>query len=117
MTARLRSFLLVFAMVWQALAWLTPVSQGLGTQGMANLLSHAQELDHHHHQDRSLHADDNAEAPAHFHVSDGVQTMGLVPMSQDGFHFPPPSAPLPRVSDAFCSVTPEGLLRPPQALA
>ena len=117
MTARLRSFLLVLAMVWQAMAWLTPMGQELRTQEMANLLSHAQDLDHHHHQDRSLHADDTSEAPAHFHINDGVQTVGLVPIDQDGFHFLLPSAPLPRVSNAFRSVTPERLLRPPQALA
>ena len=117
MTARLRSFLLVLAMVWQALAWLTPVGQGLGTQAMANLLSHAQKLDHHHHQDGSLHADANAEAPAHFHADDGVHLVGLVPMSQEGFHFLLPSAPLSGGSYTFRSVTPEALLRPPQALA
>ena len=108
MTARLRSFLLVPAMVWQAMARLTPGEPGLGTQEVVNLLSHAQDLDHHHHQDRSLRGRQcrgTCAFPCKRWGADGWPG----PDGPRRFSLFASISPLLRVSDAFRSVTPEGL--------
>lgn len=115
---RFPSILLMLALLWQALAGLTPVGQQLGKQEVVNAVLHGQQQEHHHHSDRSLHADSgtisDADGLLHHHVSDGVQTAGLLPPATCNLEGLPRAVPTPWWNAGFCSITLDGLLRPPQ---
>lgn len=131
MSRSARACLLMLALLWQAVAGLSPVGQAQMTERLVNTLTHAQSVAHHHHgddqhhdhgheQDASLTLDQasagvqHANAAAHHHANEAVQSVGLVPQSSDlGAEAPRP----PRVSHPSAlraSVFLQGPLRPPQ---
>ena len=116
MTRCTRATLLMLVILWQALAWLTPVGQMEKTGEVANLMAHANLVDHHHHDDRSLHMDDSADSPGHYHAHEAVQPVGLVPVTVDYLVVVPPAAPPVAHAADVASVFLEGPLRPPQSV-
>lgn len=104
-------------MVWQALAWLTPVHIGEQAQAVAHMLVHAQALDHHHHDDHTLHLEDDGSEPPHQHANQAAQLPGLPPAMAPGAVDPVPSVWVPGARHGHAPVVPEGLLRPPRGRA
>ena len=118
MTRSARATLLIFAILWQTLVWLTPWGQEHRVSELANTMAHAQATAHHHHIDLSLHIDNHLTDTAHHHhANETFQLMGLLP-ANDGFvldrsrstRFLNSTAPI-------TAVFLEGLLRPPQPTA
>ena len=111
--ARARCLMLV--MLWQAMAWLTPVPLQLQADAIAHLVVHTQDVDHHHHHDDdSLHlsSDSDSNAP-HFHVDDGFHPIGLNALFDDSGFAAMQSTPPPAVISEPPTVFLDGLLRPP----
>jgi hypothetical protein len=87
MSFRLFNFCLLFAFTWQALVFTTPWGQKQRQIDIPHTFAHAQELNHHHHDDRSLHWDEHGtEAGGHHHFSETSQPIGLVSPKR-GFDF------------------------------
>ncbi len=113
-----RANFLILAMLWQALALLTPWGQEQKLTDLSNTMAHAQAVAHHHHDDRSLHMDDLVtDAAQHQHASEALQPIGLLP-AVNGFalnrsrstRFSSSAAPV-------AAVFLQGPLRPPQTTA
>jgi hypothetical protein len=104
-------------MLWQALSWVTPMQVGNQSDRLAHLVVHEVVVDHHHHQDESIHLEVADHSATHLHADGGIQVVGMVlsmvslmPLSLPASSpetdmLYPPSACL------------GGLLRPPQASA
>ncbi len=138
MTLRARAVLLILALVWQAIAWLSPVGQAQMTERLVNALTHAQSVAHHHHgddqhhdhghvdeygheQDFALNLDkaaadiDHANATPHYHANEAVQSVGLLPQGGDLTAEAPRPPRVSHPSALLASVFLQGPLRPPQA--
>ena len=79
MSRTARALFLLIVMAWQTLSFLTPFQIRQQAQSLGHAVEHLQALDHHHHEDQSLHADEGGganESPLH-HTHDGVQPSGL----------------------------------------
>ncbi len=117
MTHRLRALLLLAALLWQSLGMLGAFSVSQRAGELAHLTVHAQEADHHHHADHSLHMDVDEGAAQHFHADTGsgghVVLASALPHPLDirAMNLPDFSASL------WLSPTLEGPLRPPQHIA
>ena len=76
-------FLLLLAMLCQAMASWAPAQLERQVQSLAQALEHGLMVDHHHHDDDSAAHHDSLEADqvAHLHPSEGFQTMALEPES------------------------------------
>jgi hypothetical protein len=74
-------FLLLMAMLCQAMAGWAPSQLERQVQSLAQALQHGLMVDHHHHDDESgLHHDSpDADRVAHLHSSEGFQTVSLAP--------------------------------------
>jgi hypothetical protein len=124
MTLSTRATLLMIALLWQSVVWLTPLGQAQLSTDITNAWVHAQakaqdlkhHADHHHsHQsDPSLHLDDHSVDGMHHHHHEAAQPLGLAPQSVGwGFDLPQstqfagPAAPI-------ATVFLQGPLRPPQ---
>lgn len=146
MTLRARACLLILTLVWQAVAWLSPVGQAQMTERLVNVLAHAQSVAHHHHgddqhhdhgvdhghlQDASLLLDEASpsshasatEADAHpssgaphHHANEAVQSVGLLPQAGDLTAEAPRPPRVSHPSALLASVFLQGPLRPPQGL-
>lgn len=77
-------FLLLMAMLCQAMAGWSPSQQERQVQSLAQALQHGLMVAHHHHDDDSgLHHDSpDADRVAHLHPSEGFQTVSLAPESR-----------------------------------
>ena len=110
--------LLILAVLWQTLVWLTPWGQDQRVVDLTNSVAHAQAVAHHHHDDHSLQLDDLvSEAVQHHHAHEMVQLLGLLP-GVNGFALDRPR-PLRFSSSAgpITAVFLQGVLRPPQPTA
>ena len=79
MSRTARALFLLIVMARQTLSFLTPFQIRQQAQSLGHAVEHLQALDHHHHEDQSLHADEDGvanESPLH-HTHDGVQPSGL----------------------------------------
>lgn len=112
-----RALFLLLAMVWQALAWLTPVHLDQQKQVIAHMVVHAQEVDHHHHADQTLHVEDDGSEPPHQHANQAAQFPGLAPAMSLVAGDPIPSVLVPSIGTGHAPIYLEGLLRPPQRSA
>ncbi|AOG23828.1 hypothetical protein [Acidovorax sp. RAC01] len=114
----LKVYLLIALSFMQTVLWLSPLSIGAQAEQMAHMAVHVQDIDHHHHEDESLHlcADSHSTA-AHFHGDDGFQPIGLTALSgASEFAAMPgalPAAPIPEPPTVFL----DRLLRPPSHAA
>lgn len=117
MSRSFRAFLLLIAMLWQTLAWVTPYGVSERSNELAHLTVHVQELDHHHHADASLHMGEEVDSDIHLHPDSGAQSVGLFPSTERPvFALTPGSLPC-SINLEPLSVVLDGLLRPPQALS
>ena len=112
-TRSTRALLLMLAMLWQALFWVTPIGQSKQIQDVENLVAHSQAVDH-HHDDQSLHVDDSAESQFHHHAHEAVEPAALLPVVVEGPFFTPPGAPPTALLALWASAFLQGPLRPPQ---
>lgn len=104
-------------MAWQALACLMPLPLDRQTDSLAHLLVHAEALDHHHHQDQSLHVDDDGSEPPHQHAQPALQLPGLLPSMTLAAGERLPAVLVPGAPAGHPPVFLEGLLRPPRPAA
>jgi len=113
MSSRMRSVLILIAMLWQAIGVLGPISIEERADQMAHLVVHTQEVDHHHHADQSLHVDESGVFDGHQHTDGGSTPTGLVTTASLDLHSLPPA--IPAMADATPYIPPslDGLLRPP----
>lgn len=117
MLRAVRAFLLLIAMLWQTLAWVTPYGISLRTNDLAHQTVHVLEQNHHHHADASLHMGEDVDSDKHLHPDNGAQSVGLFASSERPVFALGPES-LPRSIDLEPpSVVLDGLLRPPQALS
>lgn len=110
MNRTLRSLLLIFAIVWQSMAMLSPLS----VEKLAASIDHGQEATHHHHDDASAHIEDTAEGLHHQHADSGMTTLGLLSTITLSVSSAAPQAFVIALSTTRSSPTLEGLLRPPR---
>ncbi len=114
----LKVYLLIAVMLMQTVVWLSPFAIGAQTERLAHMTVHVQDVDHHHHDDESLHlsSDRDSSAP-HFHVDDGFQTIGLTEHFGDTRFAALPNGQPHTNSSEPPNVFLDGLLRPPSATA
>jgi hypothetical protein len=77
-------FLLLMAMLGQAVAGWAPLQLERQVQSLAQALQHGLMVDHHHHHDDDSvvhHDSPDADRVAHLHPSEGFQTVSLAPES------------------------------------
>lgn len=117
MTHRLRALILLAALLWQSLGMLGAFSVSQRAGELEHLTVHAQEADHHHHADHTLHMDVDESATQHFHADTGTGGSSLLAsalphlLDTRSLNLPDFSATL------WLSPTLEGPLRPPQHIA
>jgi hypothetical protein len=108
---------LLFAMLWQAVALARPGSTVNVLADAEHAALHWQEEGHHHHEDGSFHLDDSSASTFHGLSDHLTLTTALLPAVSH--HFPLGASPPPgalrdtRVADPFL----DGLLRPPRSPA
>jgi hypothetical protein len=114
MNRTLRSLLLIFAILWQSLAMLSPLSIEKIAASIDHGVLHTQEATHHHHHDASAHIEDTAEGLYHQHADSGMSTLGLLPTITSSLSLAAPLAFVAALGTTRSSPTLEGLLRPPR---
>ncbi|MBY0411705.1 MAG: hypothetical protein K2Q97_16660 [Burkholderiaceae bacterium] len=114
MTHQPRALLLLMAMLWQAVAWLSPVYIEQQKEAIAHMVVHAQEADHHHHADQTLQVDDEGSGVPHHHANQAAQVPGLPPAMVFGAGDALPSIWVPSAGTGPAQVFLEGFLRPPR---
>ncbi|MGE0099047.1 MAG: hypothetical protein AB7S86_11950 [Hydrogenophaga sp.] len=116
MSRSTRAVFLLLALLWQGLFAVTPYGLDLKADKMAHAVVHAEAVNHHHHDDRSLHLDEAADDASHQHVHEGVQPAGLLPSLMLRLAERLPAAPAAVAGFPVPTVFLEGPLRPPQRL-
>ena len=79
MPIRLRAFVLLLAIAWQTLSMLSPMSIAANSMEYEHAALHLHALDHHHHDDGSLHVEPSDNTPHHLHADGSVSATGLPP--------------------------------------
>lgn len=116
-SSKRRALYLLIAVVWQALAWLSPVHLDHQKEVIAHMVVHAQEVDHHHHADQTLHIEEDGSEPPHQHAHQAVQLPGLPPVMALVASDPVPSVLVPHAIAGHASVFLDSPLRPPRRSA
>jgi len=117
MNRTLRSLLLIFAILWQSMAMLSPLSIEKIAASIDHGVLHSQEATHHHHDDASAHIEDTDEGLQHQHADSGLQTLGLTATMSAAFPSLSPVSNLTHLRKPSPSPTIDGLLRPPRLQA
>ncbi|MES2088489.1 MAG: hypothetical protein V4532_00680 [Pseudomonadota bacterium] len=119
MSRTARALFLLIVMAWQTLSFLTPFQLRQQAQSLGHAVEHAKALDHHHHEDQSLHADEDgvANESPHHHTHDGVQPSGLLSVITMALLDGEPESHIGVSAHDVQTVFLDGLLRPPQMLA
>ncbi|MBT9550134.1 MAG: hypothetical protein IV088_04735 [Hydrogenophaga sp.] len=128
MKPALTTWLLLFGLLLQSVAWALPTQRTGPAERLAHELAHA--IDHGHHQhpdpngglghdlDATLLMDDTPDGddhgPHHAHASEGVQCQGLPVASAPPALIPSRCVPRAWTPVQPPSADPEGLLRPPR---
>ena len=113
MSQRTRVFFLLTAMVWQALLVITPYGLSQTSRQLAHAIEHMQAVEHHHHDDQTLHLEANSDESFHQHPGEGMQPTGLIPFVVAQLPGLPPSAPAAGDLTLPYRIFLEGPLRPP----
>lgn len=114
MNRTLRSLLLLFAIVWQSVATLSPMAIEKMAASIDHSVLHTQEATHHHHDDQSTHLEDADDGLQHQHADNGFSTLGLLFTMMTALSLAAPQAFLTALKVAKSSATLEGLFRPPR---
>lgn len=117
MSQRLRSLLLLIALLWQSVGMVSPFAVAQRAEQMAHMVVHTQDVDHHHHSDRSLHIEASGGIESHQHVDEGMTPTGMLPSASLNVPRLPPSSPAAPAVLRYSPPSLDGLLRPPSALA
>jgi hypothetical protein len=111
------ALILIAVMLWQALSWVTPFQVGAQADRLAHLVAHEVVVDHHHHQDESIHLEVAEHGATHLHADGGIQVVGMVLSMASLMPLNLPASP-PETDMLYPpSACLGGLLRPPQASA
>ena len=133
MKSALTTWLLLFGLLLQSVAWALPAQRAGQAERLAHEVAHA--IDHGHHQHGQPHdalghdvdptllldadldhaVDEGHHGPHHSHASEGVQFQGW-PVTAWPAPMLPHSAPRAWTSVQPPSADPDGLLRPPRFL-
>jgi hypothetical protein len=108
-------FVMLFAMLWQALAMAHAGAPMSAVADLEHAALHWQEVGHHHHDDGSYHLDDSIASAQHMLTDHSSASVALVvTVSHD---FPPLKAAAPGGLRETIAPSPtlEGLLRPPRS--
>ncbi len=118
MCRALRIYVLIAVLLMQTMVWVSPLAVQAQSEQLAHMTVHVQDIDHHHHDDESLHlfADSDSHAP-HFHVDDGFHPIGLTALFEDSGFAAMPGVPPPALFSEPPTVFLDGLLRPPSPAA
>ena len=127
MKSVLTTWILLFGLLLQSVAWAFPVQRAEQAERLSHEVAHA--MDHGHHQHDGLGhevdaalllddaLDDGQHGPHHSHAADGVQAQGL-PVADALSRVAPPAGALPAWGEVQPpSADPDGLLRPPRTTA
>lgn len=125
MTRSTRATLLMIALLWQSLVWLTPLGQAQLSTDITNAWVHAQakaqdlkhHADHHHHDhqsDPSLQLNDHSADGVHHHHHEAAQPLGLAPNSHGLSFDRPQTTQFAGHAAPIATVFLQGPLRPPQ---
>ena len=117
MPHRLRSLLLVIALLWQSIGMVTPFAVAQRADQMAHMVVHTQDVDHYHHEDLSAHVEASGGLDSHEHADTGVTPAGLLPSASLKVPSLPPASPAALILQRYIPPSLDGLLRPPTALA
>lgn len=108
-------FVMLFAMLWQAVALARVGSTVNALADSAHVALHWQDEDHHHHDDGSYHLDTSDASTQHM-VSDHVSaTVALMISVAHDFLSPGSAAPRSVHATAVPNPPLDGLLRPPRS--
>ena len=105
----------LFAMLWQAVAWLVPDARNRHAEQLGHVLVHMQAVDHHHVADQSLCLEAESDDRPHQHESGGLQPGILISANGADMGAPPPCLPAAVPRGAKASIVLDGPLRPPRA--
>lgn len=114
MSIRLRALGLLFAIVWQTLAMVSPLSIAAKSMEYEHAVLHMHASDHHHHDDGSLHLDVLDNASSHLHPDSSVSTSGVLPGGIVHGLMAPLAGPAADTAAGGPSPCLDGLLRPPR---
>ena len=108
---------MLLALLMQTLTLVSPYGVVQRADDVINAVGHVKQIDHHHHDDFSLHADETHAVQTHHHAPSGLQTPGLVrhaPAQPDiAASIPPQAGNTPLYVQPWI----DGWLRPPKSLA
>ena len=107
----------MLAVVWQTAALFSPWASSRWAADLDHIAVHGQGSGHHHHDDQTLHLDDNDAGVMHQHADTSTHTLGL--WRDTTLHvLPSPGARVVSWADAL-GPPPllDGLLRPPRVVA
>lgn len=110
----LHSLLLIFAIMWQSMAMLSPYAIEKMAASIDHGVLHTQEATHHHHDDASAHIEDTAEGLHHQHVDSGMSTLALLSNMVLSLSLEAPQSFVATLNSTRTSPNLEGLLRPPR---
>lgn len=117
MSSRVRATFLLLVMIWQALVTITPYGLSQVSEQFAHAIEHAQAVEHHHHEDKSLHLEVDSDESFHQHPNEGIQPAGLMQLVLAHLPGLPPSAPLVTDTTLLYHIFLDGPLRPPTLTA
>ncbi len=115
MSRPIRALLLVLVVVWQTAALLTPWVTSHWAAELDHLAVHTQGNGHHHHDDQTLHLDDNDGGLMHQHADTSTHSLGLWQDTVLHLLLVPRAALLSWADALGPPPLLDGLLRPPQA--
>ena len=115
LSKRVGAAVFLFAMLWQAVAWLVPDVRSRHADQLEHLLVHSQAVNHHHLIDESLCLEAATDESPHQHESGGLQPGILISATVGDISATTPSSPTAVVRGAKASIFLEGPLRPPRA--
>ncbi|HEX5638355.1 MAG TPA: hypothetical protein VFX81_01015 [Burkholderiaceae bacterium] len=105
----------LFAMLWQAIAWVVPDARNQHAEQLGHVLVHMQAVNHHHLIDESLCLEAASEVTSHHHEGAAAQPGLPASASVTDRSAPRPSTPFAVLRDGKPCIFPEGPLRPPRA--
>lgn len=114
MTTRLRALGLLFAILWQTLAMVGPMSIAAKSMAYEHAILHMHASDHHHHDDGSLHLETLDTAPSHLHADTGYSGYGILPDAIAQDLMAPLAGPGAEPATGGASPCLDGPLRPPR---
>lgn len=117
MPIRLRALGLLFAILWQTLAMVSPMSIAAKSMEYEHAILHTQVSDHHHHDDGSLHLEALDASPSHLHADTGYSGSGILPGAIAQELMAPLAGPGTDAANGGPSPYLDGPLRPPRPLA